>query len=69
LDILLEEKEEEGKLDKSSGLVEESFTSNKYNLIVYRAPFCFCKEHPDFENINREAIELHILYSTVHKSI
>jgi hypothetical protein len=68
LDILLEEKEEEGKLDKSSGLVEESFTSNKYNLIGFREPFYYCKEHFDVKNINREAIEHHILYSTIHKS-
>jgi len=67
LDILLDEKEE-GEQDKSSGLVEESFTSNKYNLIGFREPFYYYKEHPNFGNIYKETIEQPILYSTVYKS-
>jgi hypothetical protein len=44
-------------------------TSNLYNdnLIGYREPFYYSKEHPKVENIHREAIEQHILYSTSHK--
>jgi hypothetical protein len=44
-------------------------TSNSYmdNLIRYREPLYYCKEHPKFQNINLELIEHHLLYHTDHK--
>jgi hypothetical protein len=62
--------------DKSDHIVEdndkedntrENLDSKTDSLIGYREPFYYCKEHPSVENIYRETIEHHILYSTVHK--
>jgi hypothetical protein len=45
----------------------ENLDSKTDSLIGYRAPFYYCKEHPKVENIYKETIEQHILYSIVHK--
>ena len=66
LDIMIEEEAEE---DKTNDYTMENSGSKTDSLIGYRKPFYFCKEHPGVENIYRETIEQHILYSTVHKSI
>jgi len=36
--------------------------------ISHNHPFYYCKEHPDFKNVNLETIEHHLLYNTDHKS-
>ena len=59
--ILLEEEQ-----DKDHS--KETSRPNMNDLIGFRAPFYYCREHPDVENTHKEEIERHILYSKVHKS-
>ncbi len=35
-------------------------------LIGYKAPFYYCKEHPKFENIHLVEVETHLLHSKEH---
>ncbi len=37
-------------------------------MIGYTEPFFYCKQHPKVQNIHKEEIERHILYSTEHQA-
>ena len=60
LDVMIEEE------DKTNDDTRENSDSKTDSLIGFREPFYYCKEHPKVENIYRETIEQHILYSKDH---
>ncbi|HEY6536191.1 MAG TPA: hypothetical protein VIY08_10435 [Candidatus Nitrosocosmicus sp.] len=61
-DVIMEEE------DKSNDEIKENSDSKTDILIGYGAPYYYCREHLDVENVHKEEIERHILYSKVHKS-
>ena len=62
-DVMKEEEEDDSKKD-----IEEIHPSSKVDhLIGYREPFHYCKQHLRVQNIHREEIEFHILYSKDHQ--
>jgi hypothetical protein len=59
--ILIEEEQDKDHSNETS-------SPNMDDLIGFKAPFYYCREHLDVETVHKEEIERHILYSKVHKS-
>ena len=52
--------------DKTKDDVKETKGSAMDQMIGFREPFWYCKQHPHVQNIHREEIEHHIQYSKEH---
>jgi hypothetical protein len=52
--------------DKTKDDVKETEGLEPDQMIGFREPFWYCKQHPHVQNIHREEIEHHIQYSTEH---
>jgi hypothetical protein len=61
--------ESDKRTDQNIIVDDNVFEVLKLNpMIGYKKPFFYCKECPKVQNINREEIERHILYSKDHQS-
>jgi hypothetical protein len=52
--------------DKTKDDVKETTGSDTDQMMGFREPYWYCKQHPHVQNIHQEEIEHHIQYTREH---